>query len=52
MSANPKQINNDAMAVDALEVLEGNSISQLLAEDNGNYAGLLHIHDLIREGIL
>ncbi len=52
MSANPKQINNDAMAVDALEVLEENSISQLLAEDNGKYAGLLHIHDLIREGIL
>ncbi|WP_438710012.1 KpsF/GutQ family sugar-phosphate isomerase [Aquimarina muelleri] len=52
MSPNPKSINNDAMAVDALEKLEENSISQLLAVENGKYAGFLHIHDLVREGIL
>jgi len=52
MSSNPRTINNDAMAVDALERLEENSITQLLAEDNGKYAGFLHIHDLMREGIL
>ncbi len=52
MSPNPKSINNDAMAVDALERLEENSITQLLAEENGQYAGILHIHDLMREGIL
>ncbi|GGX10493.1 KpsF/GutQ family sugar-phosphate isomerase [Aquimarina muelleri] len=52
MSPNPKSINNDAMAVDALEQLEENSISQLLAVENGKYAGFLHIHDLVREGIL
>ncbi len=52
MSPNPKCINNDAMAVDALEQLEGNSITQLLAEENGKYAGFVHIHDLMREGIL
>ncbi|WOD45292.1 KpsF/GutQ family sugar-phosphate isomerase [Hwangdonia lutea] len=52
MSANPKHINVDAMAVDALEVMETNGISQLLVEDNGNYAGVVHLHDLIKEGII
>lgn len=52
MSANPKSINVDAMAVDALEVMESNGISQLLVEENGNYAGVVHLHDLIKEGII
>ncbi len=52
MTSNPKRIPNDAMAVDALEMLEENGISQLLAEQNGKYKGIIHIHDLIREGIL
>ncbi len=52
MSSNPKRIDNNAMAVDALEKLEENSITQLLAEENGKYTGLIHIHDLMREGIL
>ena len=52
MSANPKHINADAMAVDALEVMETNGISQLLVEENGDYAGVVHLHDLIKEGII
>ncbi|MFP2995895.1 KpsF/GutQ family sugar-phosphate isomerase [Spongiivirga sp. MCCC 1A20706] len=52
MSPNPRVINNNAMAVDALEVLEENNISQLLAEENGNYAGVVHLHNLIKEGII
>lgn len=52
MSANPKSINADAMAVDALEIMETNGISQLLVEENGNYAGVVHLHDLIKEGII
>ncbi len=52
MSPNPKRIDVDAMAVDALDRLEEYGISQLLAEKEGKYAGLLHIHDLMREGIL
>lgn len=52
MSANPKHINADAMAVDALEVMETNGISQLLVENGGNYAGVVHLHDLIKEGII
>ena len=52
MSSNPKRINNDAMAIDAMELMESNEISQLLVEENGNYAGVVHLHDLIKEGII
>ena len=52
MSASPKTLTSDAMAVDAKEVLENNNISQLLVEDNNTYSGVVHIHDLIKEGIL
>ncbi|WP_339654775.1 KpsF/GutQ family sugar-phosphate isomerase [uncultured Salegentibacter sp.] len=52
MSPAPKTIDHDSLAVDALEMLEENKISQLLALDNQTYAGVVHIHNLIREGIL
>ncbi len=52
MSAAPKRIHTEAMAVDALELMETHGISQLLVEENKNYAGVIHLHDLIREGII
>ena len=52
MSANPKCIDVDAMAVDAMELMETHGISQLLVEKKGKYAGVVHLHDLIREGII
>ncbi|MFI1745844.1 KpsF/GutQ family sugar-phosphate isomerase [Thalassobellus sediminis] len=52
MGTNPKSINADAMAVDALEIMEANDISQILVEENGKYAGVVHLHDLIKEGII
>ena len=52
MSANPKRISAGAMAIDALEIMETYGISQLLVEENGNYAGVVHLHDLIKEGII
>ncbi|UBZ11229.1 KpsF/GutQ family sugar-phosphate isomerase [Leeuwenhoekiella palythoae] len=53
MSKNPKRITTDALATEALELLESNSITQLLAVDSANnYAGVVHLHDLIKEGIL
>ncbi len=51
MSINPKQISIDAMAVDTLETMELNNISQILVHNNGVYAGVVHLHDLIKEGI-
>lgn len=52
MTENPKTISNDAMAVDALEILETFKISQLVAEKDGNYTGVVHLHNLIKEGII
>ena len=52
MSSSPKRIDSDAMAVDAMELMETNGVSQLLVEENGNYAGVVHVHDLIKEGII
>ncbi len=52
MGGQPKCIDVNAMAVDAKELMEENEISQLLVEDNGNYAGVVHLHDLIKEGII
>lgn len=52
MSSNAKTINDDALAVDALELMKTNSITQLIVVNNtGDYAGLVHIHDIIKEGI-
>lgn len=52
MTTNPKRIDENAMAVDAMELMEDNSISQLLVESNGEYVGVVHLHDLIKEGII
>ena len=52
MSRAPKTININAMAIEAMELMELNEISQLLVEDNEQYAGVIHLHDLIREGII
>ena len=52
MSKNPKVIDNDAMAVAAMELMETNGITQILAHSNGVYAGVVHIHNLTKEGII
>ena len=52
MSTNPKRIDANEMAIEALEIMEANEISQLLVEENGLYAGVVHLHDLIKEGII
>jgi arabinose-5-phosphate isomerase len=51
MSKNPKTINVDAMAIEAMETMENNKISQILVEDNSVYVGVVHLHDLLKEGI-
>lgn len=52
MSKHPKTIKNSAMAIDALELLENNDITQLIAIDSGQYAGVVHLHNLVKEGII
>jgi len=52
MSKNPKTISINAMAIEALEALESNEITQILVtNDNTDYLGVVHLHDLIKEGI-
>jgi arabinose-5-phosphate isomerase len=52
MNKNPKTISADAMAVDALKVLRDNNISQLVVTENEKFAGFIHLHDLLREGLI
>jgi len=52
MSKSPKTIHIDAMAIEALEVMENNNIAQLLVTENGSYKGVVHLHDLLKEGII
>ncbi len=52
MSLNPKKISNDAMAIEAMELMDKHGITQILAEKNGKYSGVVHIHNLTKEGII
>ncbi len=52
MSKNAKTINYNAMAIEALDMMENNNISQLLVDEDGNYKGVVHLHDLLKEGII
>jgi arabinose-5-phosphate isomerase len=52
LSPDPKTIAPFVLAVEALDVLRNNDISQLIVAENGKYLGILHIHDLVREGIV
>lgn len=52
LSLNPKTVHPSLLAVEALDILRNHDISQLIVEENGDYLGILHIHDLVREGIV
>ncbi len=52
MSRNPKTIGTDVLAVNALDKMRDNNINQLVAVEDGKYAGILHLQDLVREGII
>jgi len=52
MSSNPKGIESDELAVNAFNMMEKNKITSLIVLEKGRYIGLVHIHDIIREGIV
>jgi arabinose-5-phosphate isomerase len=52
MSTKPTTIQKDALAVEALEVLRSKDISQLPVMSGEEYLGFIHIHDLVKEGII
>jgi len=52
LSTHPITVHPEALAVEALELLKKHDISQLIVAENGLYKGVIHLHDLIREGIV
>jgi arabinose-5-phosphate isomerase len=52
MTKNPKMIHSTDMVVDAFNIMEDFSITQLVVVDEGEYKGVLHLHDILKEGIV
>lgn len=52
MTSNPKTVASDMMAVDALQLMKDAHITQLVVVDEGKYLGFVHLHDLLKEGII
>lgn len=52
MGKNPKIIQTSELAVNALQIMREHNISQLLVADDDQYAGVIHLHDLLKEGII
>ena len=51
MTTNPKTIDSEALVVDALHKMRENSITQLPVVHEGKYLGIIHLHDILEEGI-
>ena len=52
MNTNPKRIEASELAIEAVALLQKNNITQLIVTERGNYAGFIHLHDLLKEGLL
>jgi arabinose-5-phosphate isomerase len=52
MNKTPKSIDADELAVNAMQLLEKYNITQLIVTDKGKYHGFVHLHDLLKEGII
>ncbi len=52
MTASPKSIHPDAFAVEALQLMQEKSITQLVVVENCKPLGFVHIHDLLKEGLI
>lgn len=51
MTPEPKTIDDDALVVEALNIMRSNNITQLPVLKKGSYAGIIHLHDILHEGI-
>ena len=52
MTKNPLTVETDTFAVEALELMRARNITQLVVTDGGMFVGFLHLHDLLREGLV
>ena len=51
ISRNPKTVKHSLLAIDALQIMNKNKITNLIVTKDNNYIGMLHIHDLINAGL-
>ena len=49
MSKDPVTVSSDTMAVNALDIMQKNNITQILVTNDGKYSGVVHFHDLLKE---
>lgn len=52
MSVDPITVDANTMAVHAIDMMQKNNITQILVTENNKYAGVVHFHDLLKEGII
>jgi arabinose-5-phosphate isomerase len=52
MTRDPLAINAEILIADALDIMRKNNITQILVLENGEYAGVVHLHDILKEGII
>lgn len=52
MNSSPKTVDKNTLAVQAFELIRSTNITQLLVTENNSYFGILHLHDLLHEGLL
>ena len=52
MTASPKTIDRTEMAINAFNLMESHKITQLVVLENGKYIGMIHLHDILKEGIV
>jgi len=52
MSGNPKTVSPELLAVNAFDLMKKNNITQLVVAENNIYLGIIHLHDILREGIV
>ena len=52
MTIKPRSITSISLVYDAFQIMKENNITQLIVSDNGNYIGIIHLHDIIKEGIV
>lgn len=52
MSVNPKTISPETLLINALQIMRNTNITQLIVAEHGKYLGVIHLHDIIKEGII
>ncbi|MFN0189298.1 MAG: SIS domain-containing protein [Bacteroidia bacterium] len=52
MTKNPKTVSREMMAVEALALMKSNNITQLVVSEGESFIGFVHLHDLLKEGII